>query len=123
MRQWAWLPITVGLAMLAVGCASPDENSIQNRNDGIAAFQAGHRADAKRLFERTLSWRPADPQALYYMGRIACDEQEWEQAIGYFDKCLNVDPGFPTARQWLKYAEEASGLGDRARPGPPLPRD
>jgi len=123
MRHLAWLPMAVALAVLGAGCTpDADRFSAANREKAISAFQVGHVAEAKAMFQRALSWNPAEPEALYYMGRIACTEQEWEKAIGFFDLCLNADPSFPTAREWLMYAENASGLGDRLRSGPIPPQ-
>ena len=125
MRHLAWLAIAVALAVLVGGCApDADQFSQANRTEAISAFQVGHVAEAKAMFQRALSWNSADPEVLYYMGRIACTEQEWEKAIGFFDLCLNADPSFPTARDWLLYAEKTSGLGDRIRsiPIPPQRR-
>ncbi len=121
MRHLAWLPIAMMLAVLGAGCApDADQFSAANRTEAITAFQVGHVAEAKAMFQRALSWNPADPEVLYYMGRTACTEQEWEKAIGFFEKCINADPSFPTAREWLLHAEKASGLGDRIR-SIPLP--
>lgn len=123
MRHMAWLPSVAALAVLACACGpGPDENSIANRQDAIAAFQEGRVAEAKAKFERALSWRPSDPEALYYMGRIACTEKDWEKAIHYFQCSLDVDPGLPTAREWLRFAEQSSGLGDKLRIAPAPPR-
>jgi len=126
MKHLAWLEIAVATALLMGGCApDADQNSITNRNDAIAAFQVGHVAEAKDMFERALSWNPADPDALYYMGRISCVEQDWERAIYYFQCCIDADPAFPTARPWLLYAEKAAGtVGDKLRfiPIPPQRR-
>ena len=122
MRHLAWLPIAVALAGLVAGCTpDADRFSAANREKAISAFQVGHVAEAKAMFQRALSWNPAEPEALYYMGRIACTEQEWEKAIGFFDLCINADPSFPTAREWRKYAEDASGLGDKLRSTPTTP--
>ena len=122
MKHLAWLPIAVALAVLGAGCApDADQFSAANREKAISAFQVGHIAEAKAMFQRALSWNPAEPEALYYMGRIACTEQDWIKAVGFFDLCLNADPSFPTAREWLKYAEDASGLGDKLRSTPPSP--
>ncbi len=123
MRHLAWLPIAVAIILPASGCGpGRNQNSITNRNDAIAAFQVGHVAEAKAMFERTLSWNLADPDALYYMGRISCVEDDWERAIYYFQCCIDVEPGFPTARRWLLYAEKSAGpIGDKLRfiPIPP----
>lgn len=115
----------MAMALLVGGCSDADQNSITNRNNAISEFQVGHVAEAKAMFERSLSWRPADPEALYYMGRIACVEQEWEIAIYYFQCCIDAAPSFPTARQWLLYAEKSAGaVGDKLRfiPIPPQRR-
>jgi len=122
MRHLAWLPMAVTLVILVAACApDADQFSAANRAYAISEFQVGHVAEAKAMFQRALSWNPADPEVLYYLGRIACTEREWEKAWGFFDSCLNADPSFPTAREWLKYAEDASGLGDRLRSGPTAP--
>ena len=107
---------------MTVACG-PDEaqNSILNRQQAIEEFNAGHIPQARELLLRSMSWNNADPETLYYMGRVCCIEQKWEEAIGYFDRCLNADPACPTARDWLQFAENSSGLGERLRPGPALP--
>jgi Tfp pilus assembly protein PilF len=126
MRHLAWLPMAVALAVLVAGCApDADQFSAANRTDAISAFQVGHVAEAKAMFQRALSWNPAEPEALYYMGRIACTEQDWENASYYFQCCIDADPSFPTAREWYLYAEKSSGIiGDklRFRPIPPQRR-
>ncbi len=126
MRHLAWLPIAVMLAVLAAGCApDADQFSAANRSDAISAFQVGHVAEAKAMFQRALSWNPSDPECLYYMGRIACTEQDWENASYYFQCCFDADPSFPTAREWYLYAERSAGtVGEklRFRPIPPQRR-
>lgn len=113
MRHLAWLPIAVVMAFFMTGCG-PDE--------AISAFQVGHVAEAKAMFQQALSRNPADPDALYYMGRIACVEQDWESACYYFQCCIDADPSFPTARQWFIYAEKSAGVNLRFIPIPPQRR-
>ncbi len=120
MRHLAWLPIAMATALLMSGCG-PDanQNSITNRNNAISEFQVGHVLEAKEMFQRTLSWNPADPEALYYTGRIACVEQDWINACYYFQCCIDADPSFPTAREWFIYAEKLAGVNLRFIPIPP----
>ena len=126
MRHLAWLPMIVALTVLGAGCApDADQFSAANRTEAISAFQVGHIAEAKAMFQRALSWNPSDPECLYYMGRIASTEQDWGWACYYFQCCIDADPSFPTAREWLLQAEKSSGVvGDRLRfiPIPPQRR-
>ncbi len=63
------------------------------------------------------------------MGRIAALRREWEDAIYYYQCCLDADPGFADARDRLLHTERSSAaLGTRlrfiplppARPVPPV---
>ena len=117
MRQWI-LPGTVLAAMAFSGCGP----SVAYRQEAISEFEVGHIARAKPMFGQALQQAPSDPVALYYMGRIHCEEQDWENAIYYFQCCLDVDPGNADARAWLLKSEDATQvIGERLRfiPLPP----
>ncbi|MGB2819981.1 MAG: tetratricopeptide repeat protein [Phycisphaerae bacterium] len=113
-------------SLLICGCGPPTlEDEMGYRQQAVAEFQVGHLAEAKALLEQALYPDPSDPVALYYLGRIACEEGRWEEAIYRFQCCLSADPGHAEARQWLIRAERAAGVvGPKLRfvPLPPPPR-
>jgi len=119
--------LVVAFWLLPTGGCGPAtlEDEMGYRQQAVAEFQAGYLAEAKVLLGQTLYCDPADPVALYYVGRIACEEGEWEEAIYRFQCCLGADPGHAEARKWLIRAEEAAGaIGPKLRfvPLPPAPR-
>ena len=126
MRQWIlrslWAAVLVG------GCGPAAFVDTSYRNDAVALFQVGRTADAKAAFRAAVRRDPADPFALYYLGRIACLERNWEDAMDYLQCCLDIDPSYADARVWLALAEKRAGTVGRdlrfipywpARPEPP----
>ena len=116
MRRWMMPGMVV--VMLIAGCGP----STSYRKVAITEFDVGHVAQAKPMFRQALQADPSDPVALYYMGRIYCEEGDWENAIYYFQCCLDVEPGNAAARAWLLKAEEATAaIGQKLRfiPLPP----
>jgi len=109
------------LALWAAGCG---ETTPELRTRAISEYQVGHVEEARELFRQTLDRDPADRHALYYMGRIASGEAAWEDAIYYYQCCLDVDPSYANARIWLARAEKAAGTaGTRLRFIPYWPAD
>lgn len=97
-------------AVLAAGCG-PSVGELQTR--GIAEFQVGHVKQARTVFEQILDRHPSHAPSLFYMGQIAHHEGKYEDAIYYFQCCLDVDPGYPQVRGWLKRSQEAAGLAGK----------
>ena len=93
-------------AALCGGCGPTTE---EMRVQAVSEYQVGHIRQAKDLLQRVLSREPSDPQALFYMGRIACAEQAWEDAIYYLQCSLDSDPSNDEARVLLEQAQRAAG--------------
>jgi len=121
-----WIVLEMVAAVLVGGCGPATmDDELGYRQKAVSAFQVGHLDEAKELLDRALYTSPADPMALYYLGRIACEEGEWEEAIYRFQCCLGADPGHGDAREWLIRAERAAGVvGPKLRfiPLPPARR-
>ena len=103
------LPGLAGILWLS-GCGPGAYVDPEYRTNAVAAFQVGHMAEAREQFDQALGRNPSDPFALYYMGRIACAEKEWEDAIYYLQCCLDADPSYRNARTYLALAEESAGM-------------
>ncbi len=125
MRHYGWAAIAA--AMLLVGCAGPPvyQGQFEDEQRVMAVFDAGNLAEARQLCDDTISTQPRAPHALYYLGRVACEQREWEEAIYRLQCCLDSDPGYRDARAWLLFAEKHVGAAAptlRIIPLPPAPR-
>jgi tetratricopeptide (TPR) repeat protein len=104
MKRWVVPMVVAGL--LTAGCTGPD---LQLRARAIGEFQVGHVDEAKVLFSQALGRNPSDPVALYYLGRIAYAKADYEDAIYYFQCCVDSDPSYAEAYGWLSRAQKAAG--------------
>ena len=84
---------------------APDPRGSPAAREAIAAYYR----------ERGLDVDPTHPDALYYLGRIYHNERFYEQAIFYYQACLDTDPSYPLAADFLDQAQRQAG-----RTGPKL---
>ena len=105
MKRLAMCGICV--VMFFAGC-TPSTAELRSR--GTSEFQVGHIPQARQLFQQVLECSPADPVALYYMGRIHHAEGFYEQAIYYYQCSLDADPRNAEARTWLEKVQKEAGL-------------
>ncbi len=87
------------------------------QEEPVALFRSGRFDEAREAFAERLSQEPDDPEALYYMGRLA---REGAKSRGYFERLLQVHPEHDLAVDALyELAEEdyagPQGLYLRAR--------
>jgi tetratricopeptide (TPR) repeat protein len=115
------LLVVASLALWAAGCG-PTAPELRAR--AISEYQVGHIEQSRELFQQALGRNPADQHALYYLGRIASAQSAWEDAIYYYQCCLDVDPSYADARIWLSRAEKSAGsAGGKLRFIPYWPAD
>ena len=102
------------VVVFCVGCGGP--SAIELRDEGIAEFQRGHQDKAQKLLQQSLDRRPHDAQTLYFMGRLRHARGDFEWAMFYYQRCLELDASFEPARLWLAKAQTDAGpVGDRMR--------
>lgn len=94
-------------AALLAGCG-PSDQEIRQR--GAAHFELGNLQQAEADFQNVLIRWPADPDSLYYMGRIRYAEGLYEQAMYYFQSAIDADPSYESAKLWLQRARQKSGV-------------
>lgn len=58
---------------------------------GIESYEAEDYAGAKTYFETALTTEPENPQAIYYLGRIALNQGEIDEAVGLLEKAVGLD--------------------------------
>jgi tetratricopeptide (TPR) repeat protein len=117
----AFFAVWIVLTVLA-GCQTPTTQQLVA--DGVTQFQVGRLDKAKATLTRALDQSPSSPAALFYMGRIHHLEGFYEQAIYYYQCCIDADPSRADAQRYLDEAQAKAGpAGDRLRFIPDLPRE
>jgi tetratricopeptide (TPR) repeat protein len=79
---------------------------------GIAAAQAGRRAEALRLFRQALALDPNDFAAWLWRGGLAADPSE---ALACLQRAVALQPQDERARQGLAWAQKRLAADERAR--------
>jgi tetratricopeptide (TPR) repeat protein len=70
-------------------------NSVSGQDaadQGIRMFEAKNYYGAERYFQNELKKDEANDLALFYLGRIALEKGDLEQASGLFDQAIEIDP-------------------------------
>ena len=106
MKSIAYGVCAISLAAFLVGCGPSPE---QIRTTAISEYQVGHHDRAMELFQRVLDSNPTDPLSWYYKGRIYHAQKKYANAIHCYQQAIDSDPGFTTARHYLKIAKEDFG--------------
>jgi len=89
---------------------------------GIAAAQAGRRAEALRLFRQALALDPNNFEAWLWRGGLAADPSE---ALSCLQRAVALQPQDERARQGLAWAQQRLAADERARgekPAAPAPQ-
>ncbi len=69
-------------------------NYLIQRDLAIHYFDRNRYQEAQRLFQQLSSARPMDDVALYYLGRIAQERRQVDQALALFEKMHRINPTF-----------------------------
>jgi len=67
-------------------------------NDGVAAFERGDKSRAKLIFEQTLKNDPRNVDAHTYLGMIAAESNEFNEAERHFAAAASLAPSEPSTR-------------------------
>ena len=96
---------TLALGRLSYGRAQEGPDVAQ----GVQLFAERHTAEAQRFFDAFVRAQPENPVALFYLGRIAFEEQRYAQAIEQLEKAVHFDENNSDYHLWLgrAYGHEA----------------
>ena len=61
-------------------------------DDGLTQWNAGNRDQAMTYFQASLTIQPANPEAMYYVGRLYQDAGDMDNANAMFDRVVNEFP-------------------------------
>ncbi|SDW62480.1 O-linked N-acetylglucosamine transferase, SPINDLY family protein [Thiocapsa roseopersicina] len=82
---------------------------------GIAAFQAGHHAEARRVMQKVLERDPAAPDALHILGLLAAQAGRMDEAESLLRRCIAAAPDYVDAHNNLGNVLMARGHPAQAR--------
>jgi type IV pilus assembly protein PilF len=88
---------------------TPDKSYV---NAGVCARQRGDQEAAVQYFERALSARPTQPQALYNLAEIAFERGEFKRSKDYLTRLNRTGTLFSAQALWLALRVERR-LGDK----------
>ncbi|MFW6133540.1 MAG: hypothetical protein ACOC8F_06545 [Planctomycetota bacterium] len=108
MRNALCAGLCIGLAGLAVGSGCSLE-AWKLRREGIAAFQVGKLDEARSKLAESIEREPNDARACYYLGRTLHAQGYQEDALYYYQCCLQREPAHAEARRWLNKAADELG--------------
>ncbi len=93
-----------------------DGKYVSARDNLIKAYIALQKFDkAETLLEQVLGARPNDTDLLGTLGVLNANQQQYRDAIMYFERVLQLVPNEPNALHWLAQMHDALGETEAAR--------
>lgn len=102
----AWLFVASCL-LLAITACTPKYVSLTKQGDQLV--QKGDKEGAQKRYEAALKSSPKYAPALYRLGRLAIDKNEWENASRYLTAATVADPVMKDAWRWRGEASLRGG--------------
>ncbi|MDZ7291058.1 MAG: tetratricopeptide repeat protein [candidate division KSB1 bacterium] len=78
-------------------CAASDSDIAQ----GIRLFQARKFDEAKNFFSDFIKTHPQDARAAYYLGRVSLVDNDFDAAIEWFERALEIEKDSALCHLWL----------------------
>ena len=91
-----WLPIVLFCLLLGAG-----RTAASDFDQAVALFQAKHFPDARAAFEKLAASEPSNAAVHYYLGRIAFDRDDADNAIDELEQATAGDPKNSDYALWL----------------------
>ncbi len=79
----------------AAGTEPPEAERPLSYSDVVAAFNAGDRAQARRVCEALLEQQPNNADALQAMGVLCCDVKDYPAALKWLSRAVAINPNLP----------------------------
>ena len=95
----------IGLAVLLVCAqlarAASDAPAAGAFDAGVKLAQAGKNAEARTFFTAAASTHPKSPIPPYWLGRLALNEEDWDESIDWFEKAVALEDKNSMYHLWL----------------------
>jgi tetratricopeptide (TPR) repeat protein len=82
--------------------------------EGTLDVEARHYDDAEAVLTRAQSLMPEEPDATFWLGRLADERGDWKKATAYYEQSIYVWPYSPDPYVQLAYEDETHNLQDQA---------
>lgn len=110
------------IIIVAVSASFGIAISDDSLKSAILLFQQGKYVEAKDAFTAAVNNNPRNAEALYFLGRIAFVEEDWEASVAWLEKAVEVDERNSIYHMWLgraygRKAQEASIFGKASLAG------
>ncbi|MGH7963650.1 MAG: tetratricopeptide repeat protein [Candidatus Binatia bacterium] len=89
------------LLCLAFTLLSAAARAAEDIATGIRLFESGRLADARRFFEALVKKAPAEAAGAFYLGRIAFKEEQYDRAVEWLEKAVQLAGGNSEYHLWL----------------------
>jgi tetratricopeptide (TPR) repeat protein len=95
---------------------TPAQSALQR---GMQLYEAGDREAARRHLEPVAAGRHGDPEAAYYLGRIALESGDWDGAVKWLERAVSLAPEVATyhVRLGQAYGQKAQRASRLQQPG------
>ncbi len=90
--------ITLILMIILLGASMV--NAQTDIQQGVEIFNKKNYYGAKRFFTEYIEKNKESAEAYYYLGRIAMEERDLEQAVEYFDEAVDIDASISEYQTW-----------------------
>jgi tetratricopeptide (TPR) repeat protein len=104
------IPVSLLWGVVVLLCAAPlAAQATEDVTTGVTLFTRGQFSAAQQFFETFVSQRPTDPVGVYYLGRLAFESKQYDQASTWFEKAVTLDSNNSDYHLWLgrAYGEQA----------------
>jgi tetratricopeptide (TPR) repeat protein len=83
-------------------------------DEGLSLYQQGRKDEALSAFRRATQTNENFKDAFVYAGRVSLELDMFDEAVGYWQRALQLDPNNPEIRDTLALAEGQSRYGEGA---------
>ena len=107
------IPVSLFWGVVVLLCVAPlaaqTTHTPEDATTGVSLFARGQFSAAQQFFETFVRQRPTDPVGVYYLGRLAFESKQYEQASTWFEKTVKLDSNNSDYHLWLgrAYGEQA----------------
>jgi tetratricopeptide (TPR) repeat protein len=109
LSRWKRPLIVAAVALIALGCSTPEEKAASYVKDGKELFQKGNYAQAGLQFRNALQLNNKLPDAWLYLGKIDLRNQKWDDAYKDLSRAVALDPNNTEALKELGSLQLGAG--------------
>jgi tetratricopeptide (TPR) repeat protein len=110
-RSVPWLSAIVFLSLVSLAAQAGGDITT-----GVTLFESGRFAAAQQFFAAFVRQHPTDPAGAYYLGRLAFEKGQYNEAATWFEQAVQLDSANSDYHRWLgrTYGQQAQHAGGEA---------